>query len=137
MRIGEVAAATGVSIKTLRYWEQVGVVPAPPRTESGYRDYPKSAIEQVRFIVAAQSVGLSLQVIGGIIRLRSEGTAPCHHVEHLLRGRLDEIDLRMKDLQVARREVAELLARAQTLDPQQCSASSVCHLIVIPEASNA
>lgn len=129
MRIGEVAAATGVSIKTLRYWEQVGVVQAPPRTESGYRDYPESSVDQVRFIVAAQSVGLSLQVISGIIRLRSEGVTPCHHVEGLLRRRLEEIDLRMSDLQVAHREVAALLARAQTLDAQECSESSVCHLI--------
>lgn len=129
MRIGEVAASTGVSIKTLRYWEQVGVIQAPPRMESGYRNYPAGVIDQVRFILSAQAVGLSLKVISGIIRLRSEGVTPCHHVEGLLRKRLDEIDLRMGDLQRARREVVELLARAQNLDPEECDDSSVCHLI--------
>lgn len=129
MRIGELSAATGVSIKTLRYWEQAAVLPAPPRVGSGYRDYPAGAIDQVRFVQSAQSVGLSLRVIGGIIRLRSDGVTPCEHVEGLLRDRLEEIDLRMDALQRARREVSELLARARNLDPTECDESSVCHLI--------
>jgi DNA-binding transcriptional MerR regulator len=129
VRIGEVSAATGVSIKTLRYWEQAGVLQAPPREGSGYRDYPASAVDQVRFVASAQSVGLSLKVIGGIIRLRSEGVTPCRHVEGLLEERLEEIDLRMDALQRARREVSELLARARNLDPKECDESSVCHLI--------
>jgi DNA-binding transcriptional MerR regulator len=126
-----------VSVKTLRYWEQLGVLQAPQRMDSGYRDYSAGEVDQVRFILSAQSVGLSLKVIGGIIRLRSEGVTPCHHVEDLLKRRLDEIDLRMNDLQRARREVAELLERAQSLDPQECDESSVCHLIATPEVSNA
>lgn len=126
-----------MSVKTLRYWEQLGVLQAPQRMDSGYRDYSAGEVDQVRFILSAQSVGLSLKVIGGIIRLRSEGVTPCRHVEDLLRRRLDEIDLRMNDLQRARREVAELLERARSLDPQECDESSVCHLIAIPEVSNA
>jgi DNA-binding transcriptional MerR regulator len=83
----------------------------------------------VGFIVSAQAVGLSLQEIGGIIRLRSEGVVPCEHVEGLLGERLGQIDRRIDSLQKARTEVAELLKRAQELSPEQCTESSVCHLI--------
>jgi DNA-binding transcriptional MerR regulator len=99
---------------------------APDR--DGISDYPISAIDQVRFILSAQSEGLSLRVIGGIIRLRSEGVTPCQHVEGLLKERLEEIDLRMDALQRARREVSEQLARARNF-PRECDESSVCHLI--------
>ncbi len=129
MRIGEVAAATGVPVKTLRYWEQVGVLHPPPREGSGYRNYPTKVIDQVQFILSAQAVGLSLQVISGIIRLRSKGVTPCAHVEGLLRQRLEEIDRRMESLHEARSEVQRLLERAQELDPQECDDRSVCHLI--------
>ena len=123
------AGATGVSVKTLRYWEQEGVLQAPARESSGYRRYPNNTVDQIRFILAAQAVGLSLQVIRGIIKLRSEGVRPCEHVEGLLRERLEEIDRRMKSLDQARHEVEELLQRAKNLDPHECDENSVCHLI--------
>lgn len=129
MRIGEVATATGVPVKTLRYWEQVGVVEAPARDASGYRDYAAKTIDQIRFILSAQAVGLSLQVISGIIRLRSEGVPPCRHVEELLQQRLDEIDRGIEALNKARSEVQGLLERAKVLDPGECNEGSVCHLI--------
>ena len=129
MRIGELAKFTGVPVKTLRYWEEAGVLEAPPRDDSGYRQYPTSTSDQVHFILSAQAVGLSLSVISGIIRLRTEGVTPCEQVEGLLRERLGELDRRIRSLKDARREVAKLLDRAARMDPQECDERSVCHLI--------
>lgn len=132
MRIGQAASLTGVPVKTLRYWEEAGVLTPPGRDGSGYRRYAQEAIDQVNFILAAQAVGLSLEVIGEIIRLRSEGVTPCRHVEGLLRERLADIDNKMESLSKARSEVSKLLERAATLDPQQCNDRSICHLLVAP-----
>jgi len=130
MRIGQAASVTGVPVKTLRYWEEAGVLTPPGRDESGYRRYAQKAIDQVNFIRSAQAVGLSLEVIGEIIRLRSKGVTPCRHVEELLRERLADIDSKMESLSRARSEVSTLLERAATLDPQQCDDRSICHLLV-------
>ena len=129
VKIGQVAEATGVPVRTLRFWEQVGVLEEPPRLSSGYRNYRFETVDQVRFIRSAQAVGLPLEVIKGILRMRSHGITPCEHVEGLLRARLDEIDKRMESLKQARDEISALLIRARTLDPAECTDASVCHLI--------
>lgn len=98
MRIGELAASAGVPVKTLRYWEQVGVLEPPSRTPSGYREYSTAVADQVRFVRSAQAVGLSLEQIRGIISLRSRGVTPCRHVQALLQRQLDELDSAMAHL---------------------------------------
>ena len=129
MRIGELAASAGVPVKTLRYWEQVGVLEAPSRTPSGYREYSPGAGDQVRFIRSAQAVGLSLDQIRGIIALRSQGVTPCGHVQELLQRQLDELDVAMTHLAEIRAEVADLIERAKGLDPADCTPESVCHVL--------
>ena len=129
MRIGELAASAGVPVKTLRYWEQVGVLEPPLRTPSGYREYSSRVVDQVRFIRSAQAVGLSLEQIRGIIALRSQGVTPCEHVEALLQRQLDELDEAMTHLAQVRVEVADLIERAKGLDPSDCTPQSVCHVL--------
>ena len=107
MRIGQAASLTGVPVKTLRYWEEAGVLTPPWRDGSGYRRYAQEAIDQVNFILAAQGVGLSLEVIGEIIRLRSQGVTPCRHVEELLRERLADIDSKMESLSLSLIHISE------------------------------
>ena len=133
MRIGQVAEATGVPVKTLRYWEDVGVLKPAARTEAGYRNYGPETPDRVQFIRSAQAVGFSLHAIRGILELRSDGIKPCAHVEELLRRRLEDIDNRMQSLQHARSEVETALERARLLDPAECDERSVCHLILLDE----
>jgi len=70
MRIGELAAAAGVSVKAVRYYEEIGVLAPPARTSSGYRDYDIEACDRLAFIRAARAVGLTLGEIRGIVALR-------------------------------------------------------------------
>jgi hypothetical protein len=58
--IGELGKEAGLSAKTIRYYEDIGVIPEPHRTSSGYRDYGEGALDRLRFIKAAQAVGFSL-----------------------------------------------------------------------------
>src|SRR5439155_15385825 len=73
MLIGEVADRSGVSTKAIRYYEDIGLLPPPERTASGYRDYAASVVDRLAFIRAAQAVGLSLGEIRGVVALRDEG----------------------------------------------------------------
>lgn len=129
MKIGEVATRTGVSVKTIRYYEEIGVLAEPRRLASGYRDYDLDTVERLRFIRASQASGLSLGEIRGITAYRDRGESPCAHVLELLRRRSQEIDESIAELQRARKVIEGLVRRSRRLRPENCSLSSVCHLI--------
>lgn len=126
MRIGEVADATGVTTKTLRYYEHEGLLHEPARTASGYRDYPHRAVERVRFIKQAQAAGLTLSQIGEILAVREGGRAPCDHVAALVDDRLDEVERRLAELREARRQLHDLRRRLDALDPADCPPDEIC-----------
>jgi len=129
MRISELAGQAGVTSKTLRYYEHIGVLPAPSRSTSGYRDYRVDALDRLAFIRAGQAVGLSLGEIRQVVALRERGETPCDHVYRLLQRRTAELDERIKELQTLRRELQALTKRARRLDPTDCNPRGVCHLI--------
>ncbi|WP_298211460.1 MerR family transcriptional regulator [Ferrimicrobium sp.] len=129
MRIGEISQATQVSVKTLRYYETIGVLNAPLRTLEGYRDYSSDAIDQVRFVKASQSVGLSLKEIKEIMAYRGAGIVPCQHVLALLQQRAAEYQEKIDELMLARAALDQLIDRAQNLNAKDCLPGNVCHLI--------
>jgi DNA-binding transcriptional MerR regulator len=129
MRIGELAEAAGVTNKTLRYYERIGLLVAPSRSPSGYREYRPDVLGRLGFIKAAQAVGLSLGEIRQVIGLRERGATPCNHVSQLLQRRTAELDERIEDLQRLRRELQALTKRARRLDPMKCDPRGICHLV--------
>jgi MerR family transcriptional regulator, copper efflux regulator len=129
MRIGELAEQAGISTKAIRYYEQVGIVPPPARTRSGYRAYDHGALGRLRFVRAAQALGLTLGEIRQIIAFRDDGAAPCGHVAGLLQQRAAELGARIAELQQLRGELDQLAERARSMDPERCPPERVCHLI--------
>lgn len=127
MRISDLAAATGTTASTIRYYERIGLLPDPPRHPNGYRDYTPEAPARVQFIRAAQSAGLSLDEVAAILDLRDTGTAPCAHVTAALQSRVHRVDAQIAALQRHRRELRDILDRAATLDPARCEA--YCQII--------
>lgn len=75
VRIGELAADLGVNPKTIRYYEDIGALPRPRRTPAGYRQYGPADRERLAFILKARAIGLTLEEIGDILRLRDQGVA--------------------------------------------------------------
>jgi DNA-binding transcriptional MerR regulator len=132
VRIGELAHRAGVSTKTLRYYETIGVLPEPRRTSSGYRDYPAEALDVLRFVRSAQTVGLTLGEIRGIVAYRERGETPCEHTLDLIRRRAAEIDEQITRLHGMRKELRRLERRARALRPEDCAPTEICH--VIPRA---
>ena len=120
MKIGELARSTGVTVKTLRFYEGEGLLPEPDRTASGYRDYPPDATARVTFIRTAQAAGLKLRQIGEILDIREQGEPPCQHVRALVHDRLAEVDDRIVDLDRIRNELLTIVSRLEMLEPADC-----------------
>src|SRR5207249_3014937 len=129
MRIGELAARSGVPAKTIRYYESLGVLPMAPRTPASYRIYGLEAVEQLRFIRGAQAVGFTLAEISQILALRDDGERPCSYVLELLTSRCEAAERRIAQLQALRAELQLLVERAAALDPKDCDPTGVCHLL--------
>jgi MerR family transcriptional regulator, copper efflux regulator len=130
MLIGDLGAAAGLSAKTIRFYEQCGLLPAPPRTPGGYRDYPAGAVDRLAFIRHAQAAGLTLAEIGGILRIRDGGQAPCEHVTALIAGHLAEVEERVTELTRTLEALAELHARAVATEPADCGESQICSILL-------
>lgn len=107
MRIGEVAARTDVSIQTLRYYERIGLLPAPPRQTSGYRQYNPDALRRVHFIRRAQDLGFTLQEISDLLCFWPESARSCGAVEKRATLALARIDRKVRDLKRMRRALAQ------------------------------
>jgi DNA-binding transcriptional MerR regulator len=109
LRIGEVAAATGMSVEALRFYERRGLLGRPARTASGYRAYDASVVERLAFIKRAQAIGFSLDEIAEILEMRGRGEAPCLEVRQAARRKLAELDARLRELRRYRNELARTL----------------------------
>ncbi len=129
MRIGELARATGTTAKTLRFYEDRGLLPSPARTPGGYRDYSEAALSRLDFIRRGQSAGLTLAQIQEILTIRDGGHAPCGHVQDLLAERVAKIDRQIADLLTLRTTVSDLYAASGTADPGACRADQVCRYV--------
>lgn len=129
MLIGEVVRRSGVPAKTLRYYEDIGLLCPPGRTGSGYRWYDHAVLDRLAFITSSRALGLTLGEIRSIIALRDDGEPPCSHVLELLVQRSDQIDRKIHALGALKADLAEILDRAARLDPADCRPERICHLI--------
>jgi DNA-binding transcriptional MerR regulator len=120
MRIGEVAGRAGVPAKTIRFWEDEGMLPHPGRTPAGYRDYDPAVLDRLAFIRHAQGAGLTLAAIRQVLDIRDSGQQPCVHVTDLIARRLAEVEARLAELTRTRDQLVVLAARAAAQDPADC-----------------
>ena len=120
MRIGEVSERVGIKAKTVRYWEERGLLPPPDRTRAGYREYDEGIVERLEFIRYAQAGGLTLDQIRQVLDIGDRGDPPCEHVARVVTDRLAEVDSRIADLTATRRHLQDLARRAAAQDPADC-----------------
>lgn len=133
MRIGELGRHGGVSAKTIRFYESVGLLDEPARTEAGYRDYDSAAVERLRFVRDAQATGLTLAEILSVLELKEAGEGSCAHTTALLERHLSEIDAQLARLTDARASLQQLADRARSLDPSSCTDPNRCQVISPPD----
>lgn len=115
MKIGELARRLGVNTKTIRYYEELGLMPPSARTDAGYRVYGPAEEERLRFILGAKALGLQLGEIKEIVTVWSGGQQPCRHVSRLLAQKLADLDRRIAELVTFRDELARYKAEVERL----------------------
>ena len=126
MRIGELAELAGTTAKTLRFYEEQGLLPPADRTSAGYRDYGHEAIARIDFVHRGQAAGLTLAHIRQILEIRDDGHAPCGHVAELLGARLADVEQQIDRMTTLRDTLGHLRDRAADPDPTACSSEAVC-----------
>src|SRR5262249_32497649 len=109
MLIGELAAELGLNPRTLRYYEALGLLPAPARTPSGYRVYDEDTVQRLAFLTKAKSLGLTLKEIGQILALHESGQLPCSSVRHMLEQHVERIGRQIAQLRALKADLSALL----------------------------
>jgi len=109
MKVGQLAEAAGVSVQTIRFYERRGLLPAPRRLQSGYRDYPDETVRAVRRIKRMQEVGFTLREMGHFLRLLE--TQPHNTPERraYAEAKIDAIDAQIERLRAMREELSRRL----------------------------
>ncbi len=129
LKIGELAKLSGTTTKTIRYYELLGLLHEPERTDSGYRLYDEKDVERLTFIRKAKSLGFSLTDIGETLTLYDSQQAPCIHVLALLDKKIEEIDHLVGELQELQQELQRLREESEPRVEQCADGSSICGII--------
>lgn len=130
MQIKEFAQQTNLSAKTIRYYEEIGLLPPSKRLENGYRNYDSGDVARARFVAAARSLDLSLDDVQEILALRDRREAPCRVLLEMLANKADEISQRIAQLQQLETELRALYQLGQTFPTNDVDGKNcVCHLV--------
>lgn len=114
--IGELADAAGVAVDTVRFYERRGLLPEPPRTAAGYRQYDDEALSRLRFILKAKELGFTLAEVDGLMPARSG------HVRSAALAKIAALDAETAALAAARRRLEALVAVCDDGDVHTCEA---------------
>ncbi len=98
MKIGEISKETGIAVETIRYYEKIGLVPAPEREASGYRSYRKHHLDRLLFIRRCRNLDMAQDEIRELIRLADQPDADCSQVDALLARHLEHVRERLQEL---------------------------------------
>jgi Cu(I)-responsive transcriptional regulator len=107
--IGALAKATGSNIETIRYYERIGLLPAPARTSGNYRSYGADHLARLSFVRRSRELGFSLEAIRELLRLADQRDRDCTAVDAIARGHLVEVERKIADLTALRRELRDLI----------------------------
>ncbi len=98
LNIGQVAKRTGITVETVRFYEKQGLIAAPQRSDSGYRQYSPETVKRLQFIQHAKEVGFTLKDIGDLLALRREPGTSCADIKLSAMQKIEEVDQKIRDL---------------------------------------
>lgn len=134
--IGELSRQVGISIGAIRYYERLGLLSPPLRTQSQYRVYSQAAQERLRFIQKAKHFGLSLDEIKKLIDISASGVPPCASLKVMVKQHLNDLDRRIQEMVALRQELGRRYEQIDALLPDSSTAltkasydSKICGLI--------
>jgi MerR family mercuric resistance operon transcriptional regulator len=111
MRIGELADQSGVNLETIRYYERIGLIPSPPRTAAGYRQYRTDHLRRLVFLRRSRQLGFSIREVKDLLSLASQPNRPCQDVTRMASAHVVSVKAKIQELQRLKRAL-ETLVRA-------------------------
>lgn len=109
LTIGAISRATGINIETIRYYERIGLLPAPPRTRSNYRAYTSAEQKRLNFVRRTRDLGFSIDEIRALLRLSDKTDTDCCEVTEIAKSHLDQTERKIADLQILADELRSLI----------------------------
>jgi MerR family copper efflux transcriptional regulator len=109
--IGQLSKISGIPIKTIRYYEELGLITNSGRTDGQYRLFKPEEVTRLSFIKTLQKLGLSLQEIAEVLKIYDNGSPPCNEIKQKLEDQITEIDRHVLELMTLRDKISSLLAR--------------------------
>jgi DNA-binding transcriptional MerR regulator len=109
LAIGDLARRTGCNIQTIRYYERIGLLPAPPRSEGGQRRYGAGAVQRLGFIRHARDLGFDIAAIRSLIALAGEPDRPCEDADRIARAQLESVKSKIAGLKLLQTELERML----------------------------
>lgn len=129
MKIGALAGKLDLNTQTIRYYERIGLLPRPERTEAGYRIYEEEDERRVRFIKNAREVGLGLGEIKEVLAFHERGERPCAYVTEAIARRSGEIERQIGQLKQFKGELDRLYERAKARASDESDPRGYCHIL--------
>ncbi len=131
LTISALARSTGVPSKTLRYWEQLGLLPQAARSHTGYRLFGPDSVHYVEFIQKAKSIGLTLAEISTVLELARRGRNPCPEVARWTQEKLELLERQIRFLRALQQRLRRLRRMwSRKTDPSRCAREGeICCLI--------
>lgn len=123
LAIGELSDRTNVKVPTIRYYEQIGLLEPPPRTEGGQRRYGNKEVDRLNFIRHARELGFEVEDIRELLAMNEQPQASCHQADSIAMAHLAEVDRRIASLQAMRGELARMI--------EECGHGRVCDCRII------
>ncbi|WP_298202547.1 Hg(II)-responsive transcriptional regulator [Desulfosporosinus sp.] len=111
LTISELAKNAGVNIETIRYYERLGLISKPPRTESGYRAFPPEVTQRIKFIKRSQDLGFTLSEIHKLLSMTDSESFDCREVRQFASQKLTEVEQKIRDLQSIKSILQDLSSR--------------------------
>lgn len=120
IQIGELSKRTGCNIETIRYYERIGLLPAPARSAGGYRIYDAGVVRRLAFIRRARELGFTLDAVRALLALSDQGSAVCAEVRELATGHLADVRAKIADLRSMEHVLADAVRRCATGATRGC-----------------
>jgi MerR family mercuric resistance operon transcriptional regulator len=120
LTIGRVSTRAAVNIETVRYYERIGLLPSPPRTEGGHRVYGELHVKRLTFVRRARELGFTLEEIRALLRLADEQPPSCARARSLATKHLTDVREKISDLKRMQRVLTQTIALCEEGDRREC-----------------
>ncbi len=118
--IGGLAGRTGCKVETIRYYEQIGLLPPPPRSRGGHRQYDERALARLNFILKARRLGFNLDGVRGLLALADGDEENCAEVEQIAARHLGDVRAKIADLETLESVLGDMIARCSDGNLPNC-----------------